>query len=77
MPGEGFRAQRHQERSSNLEPSASPAIGVHFICSNQYLRVFRNLEGTHYLARCPKCAKTIRFRVEQGGSNRRFFEVSC
>ncbi len=59
------------------QPTAAPSIGVYFACSNQYLRVFRNNAGTHYLARCPKCAKTINFRVAPGGTNQRFFEVSC
>jgi hypothetical protein len=54
-----------------------PWIGVHFVCAAQYLRVFRNAAGTHYLARCPRCAKCTRFRVGPGGVSHRFFEVSC
>jgi hypothetical protein len=54
-----------------------PWLGVHFTCAGAYQRVFRNAAGTAYLARCPKCAKCIRFRVGPGGEQKRFFEVSC
>ena len=27
--------------------------------------------------RCPKCGKTVSFRVGSGGTSERFFEVSC
>ena len=74
MPGERVRAFSDQQQSGR---APSPTIGVYFACSNQYLRVLRNRAGTHYLARCPKCAKTIQFRVGTGGTDRRFFEVSC
>ena len=58
-------------------PAPKPWLGVKFTCSGAYLRVFRNSEGTGYAARCPKCGKCIRFRVGAGGTEQRFFEVSC
>jgi hypothetical protein len=50
---------------------------VRFVCSGQYVRVLRDAGGTHYLARCPTCAKTVRFRVGPGGSDQRIYDVSC
>lgn len=54
-----------------------PWIGVRFLCAGAYIRVGRNKEGTAYHAMCPRCGKRIRFRVGPGGTNQRFFEVSC
>ena len=54
-----------------------PWLGVYFRCSGQYRRVFRNADGSGYIARCPSCGKSVRFVVGQGGSNQRFFEVAC
>lgn len=54
-----------------------PWLGVRFVCSGQYVRVLRDAGGTHYLARCPTCAKTVRFRVGPGGSDQRIYDVSC
>ncbi|MBX3361416.1 MAG: hypothetical protein KF912_09640 [Phycisphaeraceae bacterium] len=56
---------------------ARPAIGVYFECANQYVRVYRNATGSEYLARCPKCAKTMSFLVAPGGTARRMFAASC
>ncbi|MDF1809923.1 MAG: hypothetical protein P1U42_09535 [Phycisphaerales bacterium] len=54
-----------------------PWLGVRFVCSGTYQRVYRSTDGTKYMARCTKCGKSINFRVGQGGSNQRFFDVSC
>jgi hypothetical protein len=54
-----------------------PWIGVRFLCAGAYIRVSRNPDGTAYHAACPRCGKRVRFRVGPGGSNNRFFEVSC
>lgn len=71
----------HGESVSNLTsgggPDNRPWIGVHFVCSNRYIRVRRGADGTAYLARCPSCGRCLRFRVGAGGSAQRFFEVSC
>jgi len=61
---------------SNLA-SGRPALQVYFKCANAYLRVLRSADGARYQARCPKCSKEIRFAVGEGGSSKRFFEVSC
>lgn len=54
-----------------------PWLGVHFVCANQYVRVFRSRRGEGYLARCPSCGRCVQFRVAEGGSAARLFEVSC
>jgi hypothetical protein len=54
-----------------------PSIGVYFACSGQYVRVYRSVTGDRYSARCPKCSKTIGFRVGEGGTHERMFTVSC
>ncbi len=63
-------------RASNGE-ATRPWLGVRFTCAGAYIRVFRNAEGTGYAARCPKCGQCMRFRVGEGGTNQRIFEVSC
>ena len=62
---------------SPVRRAVRPWIGVYFSCSNTYTRVSRSPDVRTYLARCPKCGKSVRFRVGPGGSNARFFEVSC
>ncbi|MDX9910889.1 MAG: hypothetical protein RBS39_03555 [Phycisphaerales bacterium] len=54
-----------------------PFLRVYFKCSGDYLRVYRNAQGTAYLARCPTCGKSMRFLVGPGGTDQRTFEVSC
>lgn len=62
---------------TETEGPARPWLGVKFTCSGAYVRVYRNVEGTAYNARCPKCGQCMKFRVGQGGTDKRFFEVSC
>jgi hypothetical protein len=57
--------------------SLRPWIGVRFLCAGHYVRVYRNRGGDAYLAACPRCGRTVRFRVGSGGVQERFFEVSC
>ena len=59
------------------KPNERPWLGVRFTCAGAYQRVYRDVHQGVYVARCPKCAKSIRFRVGQGGTNQRFFNVSC
>lgn len=61
------------------KPSERPWLGVRFTCSGQYQRVYRNVAGTEYVARCTKCSKCMKFRVGsgEGASDQRFFNVSC
>ena len=57
--------------------TGNPWIGVRFTCAGAYVRVYRKPDAPAYLARCPRCGKCVRFRVGPGGTNARFFEVSC
>lgn len=71
----------------NLEPaepragagpgSPRPWLGVHFLCANRYVRVYRDADGSRYTARCPLCGRCAVFRVGHGGTPSRLFEVSC
>lgn len=63
-------------RQSVARP-ARPWLRVYFRCAGQYQRVLRNARGDLYVARCAKCGRSVRFAVGQGGTERRFFEVSC
>jgi hypothetical protein len=63
MPGGTMSAQRR------------PFIGVRFACCNTYVRVYRNAAGTAYEGRCPRCLRSVRALVGQGGVSQRFFEA--
>lgn len=54
-----------------------PYLGIFFRCANRYVRTFRSVDGSGYVARCPSCGNPVRFRVGPGGTSQRFFEVSC
>ena len=54
-----------------------PWLGVHFVCSNKYVRVYRDADGSRYQARCPLCGRCAIFRVGNGGTSSRQFDVSC
>ncbi|MFG0285098.1 MAG: hypothetical protein ACF8R7_11800 [Phycisphaerales bacterium JB039] len=41
------------------------------------MRVYRNKAGDAYLAGCPRCGRTVTFRVGEGGVRERFFDVHC
>jgi len=66
------------ESADGSAPSAvRPWLGVRFSCSGAYLRVYRSVDGTQYRATCPRCGRAVVFRVGQGGTPSRFFEVRC
>ena len=50
-----------------------PWLGVRFDCCGVYQRVYLHRDGTRYEGRCPKCLRTIGFRVGPGGSATRQF----
>jgi hypothetical protein len=52
-----------------------PFISVLFSCCNAYVRVYRSPDASHYLAHCPKCAKSVRFTIGDEGTDSRSFVV--
>jgi len=62
---------------SSPPESVRPWIGIHYLCSGKYIRVYRSADGMQYHARCPQCSRCTVFRVGEGGSSSRQFEVSC
>jgi hypothetical protein len=57
------------------DQSSRPFLSVLFNCCRVYVRVYRSADATHYAARCPKCGKSVRFEVSDGGSASRSFVV--
>ena len=62
---------------SGSSPVGRPYLRIYFKCANQYVRVYRRPEDPEYIARCPTCGLSKRFRVGSGGTGKRFFELSC
>ncbi|MGA3066722.1 MAG: hypothetical protein ABSF29_07730 [Tepidisphaeraceae bacterium] len=69
-----MRRQTGQEKQSPAA-SAKPFLSVLFACCQVYQRIYRNPEGTAYVGRCPRCGKSVRFVVGEGGTDARNFVV--
>lgn len=50
-------------------------LGIMFDCCNVYGRIYKNKEGTAYVGRCPRCMRSVKVPVGEGGTNRRFFRA--
>jgi len=61
--------------SNPAAPNDRPFLSVQFACCNVYCRIYRNLDGTRYEGRCPRCGKPVTFAVGAGGTDSRFFVV--
>ena len=48
---------------------------VMFACCQVYQRVYKGRDQSQYAARCPKCMRSITFRVGEGGTAQRTFIV--
>lgn len=60
---------------TNSMSAGRPFLSVHFNCCRVYQRVYASPDGKRYEGRCPKCLRTIRFVVGQGGTTDRSFVV--
>jgi len=52
-----------------------PFLMVHFACCGVYRRIYRSADGQRYEGHCPKCARPVKFRVADGGTDARAFVV--
>jgi hypothetical protein len=50
-------------------------LGIYFECCHVYGRLYQNIQGTHYVGRCPKCMANLKVPIGEKGSNRRFFKA--
>ena len=71
MPAES----RHQSRAAT--ETGRHSLRIYFRCANAYQVALRHKSEGVYTARCPSCGKVMRFRVGKGGTEQRFFELSC
>jgi len=56
-------------------PGPRPYLSVLFECCSVYQRIYRDLDGTQYKGRCPRCGRSVTFAVGPGGTTTRFFVV--
>lgn len=57
------------------DDSGRPYLMVMFTCCKVYQRVYKAPGEPNYVARCPKCLRSINFRVGEGGTSQRAFIV--
>ena len=69
------RAQNETPAQVNNENAAKKYLGLKFTCCGVYARVYVNRDGTAYEGRCPKCLKSVKLKIGEGGTDSRFFEV--
>lgn len=67
----------HASSPAAAQGQGRPWLGVRFLCAGAYQRIYRSRDATAYTATCPKCGRSVRFGVGPGGTNQRFFDVSC
>ena len=58
----------NKEKKSNY-------LGIMFECCNVYARIYKNKDGTAYAGHCPKCMKSVRVKIGEGGTNTRIFRA--
>lgn len=58
-----------------MERTPKKFLGIMFNCCGVYGRIYENADGTAYVGRCPRCLKSIRVKIGEGGTSSRFFEA--
>lgn len=56
-------------------PKKSNYLGIMFNCCSVYGRIQKNKDGTAYVGRCPRCMRTIKIAIGEGGTGQRFFNA--
>lgn len=63
------------ETEENEEQKKRAYLGIMFNCCNAYGRIYKNKDNTAYVGHCPRCMRSIRVPVGDGGTNERFFNA--
>jgi hypothetical protein len=65
------------KEQAGKKPSAQakPFLMIHFACCGVYRRIYCSPDGKRYEGHCPKCARPVKFRVGEGGTDARAFRV--
>lgn len=63
------------DEQENSKHEKRQFLGIMFECCNVYGRIYKNKEGTFYVGRCPKCMRSVKVKVGEGGSSNRFFKA--
>lgn len=59
--------------SNSEENKKKPYLGIMFNCCKVYTRIYKNKAGDAYIGRCPKCSRSVRVSIGEGGVNQRIF----
>ena len=59
--------------SESENKEKKPYLGIMFNCCNVYTRIYKNKAGDAYVGRCPKCSRSVRIPIGEGGTNQRVF----
>ena len=59
--------------ADTFKTAGRPWLSVRFDCCGAYQRVYLHRDGDRYEGRCPRCLRTVRFKVGPGGSPQRQF----
>ena len=52
-----------------------PFLRIMFDCCHVYQRIYRDRAGRFYEGRCPRCLRSVRFKVGPNGISARAFSV--
>ncbi len=58
-----------------MERQEKKYLGIMFKCCSAYGRIYENKDKTAYVGRCPRCLRSVRVKIGEGGTNSRFFEA--